>query len=87
MLFTGPNFLLTRSFRLLFCFQNNVRLDCVVMTEATGTWPIVYRKEYNIRFFGIENFHPFDSKKWGNIYKVSTEKRPKLKYPTLILYV
>lgn len=47
------------------------------MTEATGTWPIVYRKEYNVRFFGIENFHPFDSKKWGHIYKVSSDRHHK----------
>lgn len=43
------------------------------MVEKVKTkeiWPIVYRKEYNVRFFGIENFHPFDSKKWGHIYEV-----------------
>lgn len=34
-------------------------------------WPIVYRKEYNVTFFGLESLHPFDSKKWGHIYKVS----------------
>jgi len=34
-------------------------------------WPIVYRKEYNVTFFGLENLHPFDSKKWAHIYKVS----------------
>jgi len=31
----------------------------------------VYRKEYNVTFFGLENLHPFDSKKWAHIYKVS----------------
>lgn len=52
------------------------------MVEKVKTkeiWPIVYRKEYNVRFFGIENFHPFDSKKWGHIYKVRVmcvDKRP-----------
>ncbi|XP_060865740.1 histone deacetylase 11 isoform X5 [Metopolophium dirhodum] len=34
-------------------------------------WPIVYRKEYNVTFFGLENLHPFDSKKWAHIYKWS----------------
>jgi len=34
-------------------------------------WPIVYRTEYNVTFFGLENLHPFDSKKWAHIYKVS----------------
>jgi len=57
------------------------------MTETTGTWPIVYRKEYNVKFFGIENFHPFDSKKWGHIYKVSPERHPKLKYGNIHFYV
>ena len=29
--------------------------------------PIVYSKLYNIGFCGIENFHPFDSKKFSKI--------------------
>ena len=29
--------------------------------------PIVYSKNYNISFLGIENLHPFDSKKYGKI--------------------
>ncbi|XP_050434273.1 histone deacetylase 11 isoform X2 [Adelges cooleyi] len=33
-------------------------------------WPIVYRNEYNIQFFGLENLHPFDSKKWGHIFEI-----------------
>lgn len=43
------------------------------MTEIKGNifWPIVYRKEYNVKFFGLETLHPFDSKKWGHIFKVS----------------
>lgn len=43
----------------------------MVETKAKEFWPIVYRKEYNVKFFGLENLHPFDSKKWGHIYKVS----------------
>ncbi len=31
--------------------------------------PIFYRPEYNISLFGIEKFHPFDSKKFGRIFK------------------
>jgi hypothetical protein len=43
------------------------------MTEIKDNifWPIVYRKEYNVTFFGLETLHPFDSKKWGHIFKVS----------------
>ncbi|CAG2175361.1 unnamed protein product [Oppiella nova] len=29
--------------------------------------PIVYRNDYDIYFFKIENIHPFDTKKWGKI--------------------
>jgi len=43
----------------------------MVEIETQEMWPIVYRKEYNVKFFGLEKLHPFDSKKWGHIYKVS----------------
>jgi len=33
-------------------------------------WPIVYSPAYNIRFGGLENLHPFDSKKWGRVYEI-----------------
>ena len=31
--------------------------------------PIVYNSVYNIHFFGIEKIHPFDSGKWGRVFK------------------
>ena len=31
--------------------------------------PIVYHKNYNIGFLGLEKFHSFDSKKYGKIHK------------------
>jgi len=37
-------------------------------TVPTGKIPLFYRPEYNISLFGIEKFHPFDSKKFGRIY-------------------
>lgn len=43
----------------------------MVEIQTKTFWPIVYRKDYNVTFFGLETFHPFDSKKWGHIYKVS----------------
>lgn len=52
----------------------------MVESKANEFWPIVYSKEYNVKFFGLEKFHPFDSKKWGHIYKVS-----KLGYETFNL--
>lgn len=51
----------------------------MVQTETREIWPIVYRKEYNVKFFGLENLHPFDSKKWGHIYKVRVS-------PTIVTY-
>ncbi|MEG3619372.1 histone deacetylase [Magnetovibrio sp. PR-2] len=30
--------------------------------------PIVYHPNYNIRFLGLENFHPFDTRKYEKIY-------------------
>ena len=35
-------------------------------------WPIIYSVEYNISFAGLERIHPFDSAKWGKIYKYLT---------------
>lgn len=32
-------------------------------------WPIVYHPTYNIGFLGLEKLHPFDSKKWGNVFR------------------
>ncbi|XP_076274483.1 histone deacetylase 11 isoform X1 [Rhynchophorus ferrugineus] len=35
--------------------------------------PIVYRKEYNVHFLGLEKLHPFDTNKWGNIFKILSD--------------
>ncbi|KAJ8922675.1 hypothetical protein NQ315_007707 [Exocentrus adspersus] len=37
-------------------------------------WPIVYRKEYNVNFMGLEKLHPFDAHKWNNVYKFLNEE-------------
>lgn len=31
--------------------------------------PIVYHENYNITACGIEKWHPFDSCKYGNVYR------------------
>ncbi|XP_060531715.1 histone deacetylase 11 isoform X2 [Cylas formicarius] len=36
--------------------------------------PIIYRKEYNVKFFGLERLHPFDAGKWGNIFKMLNDR-------------
>ncbi len=33
-----------------------------------GSIPIVYSENYNISFFGLEELHPFDTKKYGRVY-------------------
>lgn len=32
-------------------------------------WPILYRPEYNVQFWGLEKLHPFDAGKWGHIFR------------------
>ncbi|XP_053679702.1 histone deacetylase 11 [Anopheles nili] len=32
--------------------------------------PIVYRREYGVRFCGLQKLHPFDAAKGGNIYRL-----------------
>lgn len=38
-------------------------------TNTKGRIPIVFSKEYDISILGLEKFHPFDSKKYGKVYK------------------
>ena len=40
--------------------------------------PIIFHEKYDISFLGIENFHPFDSKKYGKVFK-NLQKRLNLK--------
>ena len=37
--------------------------------------PVFFRDEYNIRFFGLEKMHPFDSQKYGRIFSELSSKR------------
>lgn len=47
--------------------RDGCRLYSVKFSDSQ--WPIVYADEYNISFGGLERIHPFDSGKWGKIYK------------------
>ena len=38
--------------------------------DFSGKIPIVYNDNYNIGFFGLERFHPFDSAKYGKIVNI-----------------
>lgn len=37
--------------------------------DLTNKIPIVYNDNYNIEFFGLEEFHPFDSKKYRHVFQ------------------
>ena len=42
----------------------------------SGKWEsrIVYSEDYNLSFCGIEKCHPFDSHKYGNVYRQLIDK-------------
>ena len=42
--------------------------------DPTPASRIVYHPSYNISFCGIEKFHPFDSQKYGNVYRRLRDK-------------
>lgn len=46
--------------------------------------PIVYSPGYNITFFGLENLHPFDSKKYRRVHKRLISRRP-IKNPNFLI--
>ncbi|XP_042310970.1 histone deacetylase 11 isoform X2 [Sceloporus undulatus] len=38
-------------------------------------WPIVYSRDYNITFMGLEKLHPFDAGKWGKVINFLKEAK------------
>ncbi|KAH0630364.1 hypothetical protein JD844_013328, partial [Phrynosoma platyrhinos] len=38
-------------------------------------WPIVYSRDYNITFMGLEKLHPFDAGKWGKVITFLKESK------------
>ncbi len=42
--------------------------------EAPAKLPIIYSPHYDIRVLGIEKLHPFDSEKYGKVYRYLVEK-------------
>ncbi len=42
--------------------------------ENTDKLPIIYSKYYDISLFGLEKFHPFDTQKYGKVYKYLVNK-------------
>jgi histone deacetylase 11 len=55
--------------------QNRERVlnSQLFVDKPVRAWPIVYHEAYNIGFLGLEKMHPFDSKKWGNVFRYLTE--------------
>lgn len=41
---------------------------------GTKKLPIIYSKEYDIKLMGLQNFHPFDTEKYGRVYDILRKK-------------
>lgn len=52
------------------------KLDPVA--DFSNNTPIVYSDYYNIEFFGLEKYHPFDSVKYRHVYEALLQKFPDL---------
>lgn len=52
----------SKSFASQFYLPLHSNLNCMKL-------PIVFHKRYDIGLFGLENMHPFDSKKYGKVFK------------------
>uniref|UniRef100_A0A0A9W060 Histone deacetylase 11 n=2 Tax=Lygus hesperus TaxID=30085 RepID=A0A0A9W060_LYGHE len=37
--------------------------------DSPSKWPFVYSEAYNVRLCGLEKLHPFDARKWGNVFE------------------
>ena len=52
---------------------DNSGASLIDIRAATQTvdekWPIIYNDDYNISFAGLEGLHPFDTKKYGRVFK------------------
>ena len=59
----------------LFCILLLITAHCNALRKKsahianTNPVPIVYHPDYNIGLLGLENYHPFDSKKYGRVYE------------------
>jgi len=42
--------------------------------QNSDKYPIIYTDEYNISFMGLEEHHPFDSKKYGHVFELLKQK-------------
>jgi histone deacetylase 11 len=52
---------------LLFCVAFAARAD--EKPRSCEKIPIVYSRRYNIKLYGIQKLHPFDSEKYGRIFR------------------
>lgn len=48
-----------------FASDAYIREISIVKEHFTDALPIVFDPGFNITFFGLENLHPFDTKKYG----------------------
>lgn len=54
----------------LIFFINTFKKAKMYFDIEDNQLPIIYRKEYNVHFCGMEKLHPFDARKWGHVFKV-----------------
>lgn len=50
--------------------SSDVNSSTLYFDISDDQWPIVYRSEYDVRFWGLELLHPFDAHKWGRVANV-----------------
>ena len=56
------------------CFKDKFRSN--INIPYTKKTPIIFHEKYDISFMGIENLHPFDSKKYGKVFNNLCKIRP-----------
>ena len=54
--------------------RRRVRDSQLRLPISSNHWPILYSSHYNITCFGLERLHPFDSTKWGKVFKICQGK-------------
>lgn len=49
--------------------ESSVKMDSIYFDIRDDQLPIIYSSVYDIHFMGLEKMHPFDSAKWGKIFR------------------
>uniref|UniRef100_A0A7E4VNX8 Histone deacetylase 11 n=1 Tax=Panagrellus redivivus TaxID=6233 RepID=A0A7E4VNX8_PANRE len=49
--------------------KRRVRDSNLRIFASPDQYPIVYSSKYDVTFYGLEKMHPFDSQKWGKVFR------------------